>query len=132
MKNANRAVDTQKTAAKKIIGDIGLAVEVLGKGDVSGVMNAEGAHTDSLLGDIDLPLETLSNGKLIEAKRSTEEAANSDDLVKLGLLGNGCAYSGNHYGGGLINIKREENVEENGIGPIEAATTCSRHHPPKS
>lgn len=106
----------EKTAAKKIIGDIGLAVMILGKGNVSGVKDAEDKHTDSLLGDINIPLEILSNGQLIGAKRSSEEDANADDLVDLGVLTNGLY---NHYGGGVVNVKREE---DNGVGPVEVGS----------
>lgn len=87
--DASDVTESQKTAAKKIIGDTGLAVMNLGKGDISGVKNAEGKRTDSLLGNINLPMEIFSNGELIGTKRSVEEDANAEDLVDLGLLTDG-------------------------------------------
>lgn len=63
--DASDATESEKAAAKTIIGNVALAVKILGKGDVSGVENAATQQTDSILGDIDLPLQVLSNGKLI-------------------------------------------------------------------
>jgi len=51
--------------------------------------------------------------------RSTPDAEKTEDLVDLGLLGNGY---GNNHGGGGISIKRDENAQDNGIGPIEVGT----------
>lgn len=60
-----------------LIGDIGITLKVLKKGNLSDVENAEDSGKKSFLGDIDLPLKVLGDGKLLRTKRSRLRATST-------------------------------------------------------
>lgn len=72
-------------------GDVRYATSDGQNGDVTAINKSKHSTqgASGLTGNVEFPPEILSNGKLVGAKRSVEEAANAHDLVDLGLLTDG-------------------------------------------
>ncbi|KAJ5661584.1 uncharacterized protein N7477_009200 [Penicillium maclennaniae] len=108
-------------------GGTGAGVLALGNGDVTGVKNAH-------LSDDHVVVATLvgSDGHVAGVKNAKREGEleleekghtveNDNDLIDVGILGNDNG-SGNSNGGSGSSIKRDENTQDDFIGPIKVGT----------
>lgn len=97
-----------------ISGDDGAAALIGGDGNFTGAQNAKREEFDedtenTIQEEADQAEDELMEGQTVK---------HADDLIDLGFLGNGNPNS-NYYGGGGISLKRDENAEDDFIGPIE-------------